>query len=165
MLSTDMGRVLVIQDTCYTDIVPESRQSLEAKLQASPSTCFVACVDNQLVGYLVSVPWRLAAPPELNAPECSLPEVPDCLYLHDLAVFPAARRTGAGQALVNTFMQCLSKLELRHASLIAIQASMAYWQRHGFQPVAPDEALRAKLAGYGKEVTYMEYSMSGLQSV
>lgn len=37
-----MPDVLRIQDQCYTDIVPESAQSLRAKVHASPSTCFVA---------------------------------------------------------------------------------------------------------------------------
>ena len=110
-----------------------------------------------MVGYLVSVPWRLATPPELNAADCHLPEQPNCLYLHDLAVTPTARRSNTGRALLEAFMRCLYELKYRHASLIAIQSSMPYWQRYGFQVVALGNEQQAKLSSYGEKVAYMEY--------
>jgi predicted N-acetyltransferase YhbS len=158
MQSSDMPRVLAIQERCYTDIVPESHASLEAKLLASPSTCFIACLDDQIVGYIVSVPWTLGSPPALNSPECRIPASSDCLYLHDLAIDPDARKCGAGAKLVEACMACLATLDLQQASLIAIQASSPYWQRFGFRAVELGAAMRSKLATYGENVVYMEYA-------
>ncbi len=164
MRREDIDDVLTIQAACYTAIVPESRASLLAKLDASPSTCFVAehiaGAQQGMAGYLFAMPWRLSTPPQLDAPNCILPAHPDCLYLHDLAVAPNARKTGAGQALVAVFMERLSTLPLQHASLISIQASAPYWQRHGFRIVAANAAIEAKLASYSTDAVYMQYSMA-----
>lgn len=154
----DMADVLRIQAECYTAIVPESRQSLAAKLLASPGTCFVAATLDTIAGYLVAVPWLRGAPPELDAPDCDLPQQPDCLYLHDLAVTPAARGSGAAGGLVAAFMRQLHEQRFAHASLIAIQASQPYWQKHGFRVVALDAARQAGLAAYGEAISYMEYA-------
>jgi N-acetylglutamate synthase-like GNAT family acetyltransferase len=91
----------------------------------------------------------------LNAATCRLPAAPDCLYLHDLAVAPGARKTGAARALVEAFLTQLRYLGLERASLVAVQNSAPYWQRYGFRAVPPSDALKPKLASYGVDVQYM----------
>jgi len=157
MNGKDLSAVLYIQGECYTEIEPESKGSLHSKLLASPSTCFVASVGSEMVGYLISLPWIFAAPPMLNAPACEMPAFPDCLYLHDLAIAPPARKTGAGQALVKKFLSRLQELNFDRAALIAVQASANYWRRHGFRSVKTTDSLREKLSSYGESVDYMEY--------
>ncbi|KAF0190045.1 MAG: GCN5-like [Desulfobulbaceae bacterium] len=110
-----------------------------------------------MVGYLISLPWIIAAPPMLNAPDCEIPAIPDCLYLHDLAIAPTARKTGAGQALVNKFFSRLQELNFHRAMLIAVQASANYWRRRGFHSVNTTDSLREKLSSYGEGVDYMEF--------
>jgi predicted N-acetyltransferase YhbS len=156
MRQADLPAVLGIQAACYTQVAPESKESLAAKLCASPSTCFIAALEGEAVGYLISIPWEFSAPPALNAESCQLPRTPDCLYLHDLAVAPSARKAGAGRALVQAFLSELSKSGLGRASLIAVQDSAQYWRRYGFRSVPLTEGLKAKLAGYGQGVEYME---------
>lgn len=153
----DLPSVLRIQAACYTELEPESLQSLAAKQRAASAFCFVACRDAEVVAYLFSLPWIAAAPPALNAADCQLPLDPDCLYLHDLAVLPTARQTGAGKALVQAFFACLAKLALQQANLIAVQGAAGYWRRYGFQPVQTTATLEKKLATYGEDVVYMQY--------
>ncbi len=157
MNGKDLSAVLYIQGECYTEIEPESMGSLNSKLLASPSTCFVACAGSDVIGYLISLPWIFTAPPILNAPDCEMPAIPDCLYLHDLAIAPPARKTGAGQALVNTFLSRLQELNFDRATLVAVQASANYWRRRGFHSVNTTDSLREKLSSYGEGVDYMEY--------
>ncbi|NDC37036.1 MAG: GNAT family N-acetyltransferase [Proteobacteria bacterium] len=157
MLSADMAAVLHIQSECYTMVAPESEASLTAKHHAAPSACFVACEGERVLGYLISMPWRFDSPPDLNASSCIIPNGPDCLYLHDLAVAPMVRKTGAGRALVNTFLSCLAELALPRANLIAVQSSAPYWRRYNFQSVPLTPSLKLKLANYGDGVEYMEY--------
>lgn len=156
MTPADLPAVLEIQALCYTEIVPESGESLLAKLSASPSTCFVATSGGDTVGYLIALPWRCAEPPALDARTCRLPAEPDCLYLHDLAVTASARKSGAGRALVALFLRRLRDLDLGRASLVAIQRSGAYWERHGFRAAPLSAPLKARLSTYGENVQYME---------
>lgn len=157
MQETDLDEVLTIQAQCYTEIEPESKASFNAKLLASPTTCFVAHDGNRIAGYLMSLPWVFSAPPTLNDEKCQQPNKPDCLYLHDLAVAPFTRQLGVGQLLVNRFFEQLQNCKLQRASLVAIQGSVPYWSRYGFQPVLPDISLKQKLESYGSHVSYMEY--------
>ncbi|HEX6735247.1 MAG TPA: GNAT family N-acetyltransferase [Azonexus sp.] len=155
MEEADIAAVLAIQAACYTAIVPESADSLLAKLRASPATCFIAVRAGAPLAYLIALPWRFASPPRLNAAHCRLPPEPDCLYLHDLAVAPPARASGAGRELVEMFLRCLHDRQLGRATLVAIQDSAPYWARYGFRAVPPSPSLQAKLASYGEDVQYM----------
>ena len=156
MEAADIRAVLRIQAVCYTELIPESDASLHAKLSASRSTCLIASLEADSVGYLISLPWEFSNPPALNAETCRLPLSPDCLYLHDLAVMPSARTSGTGRALVETFLARLRESGLGRASLVAVQNSAPYWERYGFRAVPQPEPLKSKLATYGKSVEYME---------
>jgi len=156
MAETDIPAVLEIQAVCYTAVTPESDESLHAKLRASQSTCFIASLEGDPVGYLISLPWEFSSPPVLNAATCRLPLSPDCLYLHDLAVAPGARQFGTGRALVEAFLNHLRGSGLGRASLVAVQDSAPYWERYGFRAVPLSEPLKAKLSTYGVGVVYME---------
>jgi predicted N-acetyltransferase YhbS len=155
MAEADIPAVLAIQSVCYTAVTPESDASLHAKLSASQSTCFIASLEGAAVGYLIALPWELSNPPALNAETCRLPLAPDCLYLHDLAVAPDARRSGAARALVEACLAQMRRLGLDRASLVAVQNSVPYWERYGFRAVPPSAPLQAKLATYGTGVAYM----------
>jgi predicted N-acetyltransferase YhbS len=156
MADADLPAVLEIQAICYTEVTPESKASLHAKLSASQSTCLIASLEGYTVGYLIALPWEFSNPPALNAQTCRLPPSPSCLYLHDLAVTPDARRFGTGRALVEAFLTRLKRLGLGRASLVAVQNSAPYWERYGFRAVPQSESLKAKLATYGMSVLYME---------
>lgn len=156
MSEADLPSVLAIQHACYIEQFRESRESLHAKLLASPPTCFIASLAGDAVGYLFSVPCESSNPPRWNAATCQLPASPDCLYLHDLAVLPSARRSGAGRALVGKFLDRLRASNTGRACLIAVQNSMPYWERHGFRPVPLSGVLKAKLSTYGDQVAFME---------
>jgi len=157
MVSQDLASVVEIQAMCYTEVVLESMESLASKLAVSPETCFVACEGEKVVGYLLALPWTSSAPPELNRVNDQAYKEPDCLYLHDLAVSPHARKTGAGQLLVRQFLTTLETFGFSRATLTAVQASQPYWQRYGFCPVTPSDTLKRKLASYGEEAVFMKY--------
>jgi len=157
MSEDDLPAVVRIQASCYAEPLCESAASFLAKLRASPATCLVAVVEGRVAGYLFSLPAEFAGPPSLNAEACRLPEVADGLYLHDMAVAPLARGTGAGQALVEMFFARLQSLRLARAFLTAVQGAGPYWARYGFRTALPSAPLQAKLASYGEGAQYMEW--------
>ncbi|WP_298925122.1 GNAT family N-acetyltransferase [uncultured Ramlibacter sp.] len=156
MQEADMACVLAVQAQCYTAIVPESAQSLRAKLLAAPQSCFVARRGAAMVGYLVALPLRWPELPALDSPDCLLPAQPDTLYLHDLALAAPARGSGAGRALVDAALAQAALWRLPQAALVAIQDSARYWQALGFRALAAQgQPLQAKLASYGAGAVLM----------
>jgi ribosomal protein S18 acetylase RimI-like enzyme len=164
MRSADLDSVVAIQALCYGGDIRETRASLAAKLQASPATCFIAELAEVAVAYVIALPWRAAAPPQLNAQECILPAQPDCLYLHDLAVTPASRKTGAGRALVAAFFEAWKTHAYPFANLVAVQDSGAYWRGYGFDSADLTPELRQKLSSYGDAAEYLTMPLHALSS-
>lgn len=151
-----MPVVLRIQDACYSAIVPESAESLRAKILASPGTCFAAETAAAMVGYLVTVPIAYPDLPALDAPTFEVPPAADTLYLHDLAVTDGGRGVGAGRTLVLSALDAGRARGLASACLVAIQDSVRYWERFGFVAVAPpSDRIAAKLASYGTTAQLM----------
>jgi len=108
------------------------------------------------VGYLIALPGMRSRPPVLNAATCSSPRSASCLHLHDLAVTPHARAAGTGRALVDAFLSLLKRSDLGRASLVAVQNSAPFWERHGFRAMPASPPLQAALSTYGTGVSYME---------
>jgi ribosomal protein S18 acetylase RimI-like enzyme len=161
MQASDLDQVMRIQALCYSGDIPEERASLLAKLIASPSSCFVALLNEEageignIQGYLFSLPWSRSAPPALNSLTCELPQFPDCYYLHDLSVAPNARQHGVGRALVQSFLQTMQAQGFQNACLVAVQNSGNYWRRYGFQTAELNPYLQEKLASYGTGAEFL----------
>lgn len=155
----DMDRVLQIQAACYSGDIPESARSLTAKLVAAPQSCFVAIADDEVIAYLIALPWISTAPPALNSPDCNIPAQADCLYLHDLSVHPDARRSGVGRALIECFFARCAQWQFPQACLVAVQNSASYWQRFGFQTAPGSVALNEKLASYADDAEFLIYRL------
>ena len=151
-----MADVLRIQDYCYTEIEPESLESLQAKILASPSTCLIAESSESAVGYLIAVPIIYPHLPTLNAPTFELPADADTLYIHDLAIHGAGRGKGVAQALVRASIDAAKRSGLSRACLVAIQNSQSFWEQFEFEVVAePADEFTAKLASYGADAQLM----------
>jgi ribosomal protein S18 acetylase RimI-like enzyme len=106
------------------------------------------------IGYIVSHPWTYGAPPALNSLLGTLPEPPTTYYIHDIALLPEARGTGAANIIVAQLTALAESLSLLNLSLIAVNDSVAFWQRHGFVLTAIP-ALDAKLRSYDEAARFM----------
>ncbi|MDP3249085.1 MAG: GNAT family N-acetyltransferase [Polaromonas sp.] len=155
MRAEDIAWVLEIQSCCYDETKLESAQSFLAKLSASPTSCFVALVSDGLAGYLVAIPAEAGSPPPLNSPTYSVPPTPDALYLHDLAVHPAARGASVAVALIEAYFQALKQLKAQFACLTAVNGSTSFWERHGFRVAVPTGSAAGHMETYGEEAQYM----------
>jgi GNAT superfamily N-acetyltransferase len=155
MQPEDLSIVLDIQSCCHDDAKLESRHSFLAKLRASPGTSFIGLVAGESVAYLVAVPAMADSPPPLNRPDFSVPPGADALYLHDLAVHPAARGTGVAAVLIEAYFEAAQRSGVRLACLTAVNDAASYWARYGFQPTRLVESDLARLASYGEGAQYM----------
>lgn len=154
MQPDDLPAVAAISDAVHGRYT-EPLAVYAERLALFPSGCFVFANAEHIAGYLFTHPWRHEAPPPLGALIGALPSNADCLYLHDLALLPEARGTGAGAQAAQRAIAVAATEGFREIVLVAVAGADRFWAGQGFAPVA-DANLAAELcASYGPEVVYM----------
>ncbi|WP_127145067.1 GNAT family N-acetyltransferase [Pelagibacterium montanilacus] len=131
---------------------PEDRAVLNERVALAPATCRMLSAGDTALGYLIAHPGRLGVIAPLNSLMGALPEAPDTLYLHDIALLPEAR--GAGAATDAVAWLTGIALPCGAMSLVAVNNSEPFWTSHGFVR-RNDPALDPKLASYGLGTAYM----------
>ena len=84
----------------------------------------------------------------------ALPEPCDALYIHDIALLPAARGRALAGAAMALLVTAARRRRLGAMTLTAVYGAEVVWARHGFA-IVDEPALRAKLAAYGPDARYM----------
>ena len=151
MARGDLADVLDVQAACYPPAMQEPAHVVLARLAASPGTVLVARDDAGVCAYLFAYPARLGKVTPLGG-AFAVPAEPDTLYLHDLAVAPRAAGQGVARTLVARLHDDAAARGLRHAALVSVQDSLAFWQSLGYAPAAGDGAA---LATYPCPAQYM----------
>ena len=154
----DLAAVVALQDGCYSDALYESPALLSQRLQVAANSCWLA--ENsagELLAYLFSYPSINGYVTPL-ASAFAPAAAPELLYLHDMAVSPAARGLGLASQLLVTAKQHALSLGLTKLALVAVQGSVPYWQRHGFAVVNPlsASAISALASYHGEQACYMQ---------
>ena len=154
MTPSDLDGVVRVASEAFPNH-PEDRACFADRLRLYPSGCRVlANADGEVAGYLVAYPWRLDDAPALNARLDALPETPDVLYLHDLALAHAARGGGHAKRGVHLAVRTARGAGLEQIALIAVNDAAPFWARQGFE-TRHSTNLTRKLAGYGEDAVYM----------
>jgi ribosomal protein S18 acetylase RimI-like enzyme len=159
MATTDIDAVLAIQAEAYSDDVLEGASVIAARLATAPDTAWVAQSEQGVQAYLVTYPSRLGSMTPLGENfQCATH--PDCLYLHDLAVAPAANGAGMGQALIHEAIRYAEGQGYPFSALISVQNSVRFWQRQGFRVVEIlSQPQQAVLATYTGPAYYMSKTL------
>ncbi|ATU93586.1 GNAT family N-acetyltransferase [Phyllobacterium zundukense] len=154
MEAADLASVIDMAAVIHTDfheddIVYHERLSLYGK------GCLVLeGAGNGLFGYAITHPWRLYTMPALNSELGQLPEEPTTYYLHDIALLPQSRGTGAAGRIVSILAGHAAESGFETMSLVAVNGSSGFWQKQGFTIVdRPD--LEAKLRTYSDDARFM----------
>ncbi len=153
MTASDIAAVDAIAAVIHAAL-PEHAFVFAERQRLYPEGCFLLEVAGTPAGYVISHPWHYLQPPSLNTLLEQIPEPASTYYIHDLALLPSARRTGAGSEIAATLIAHARAAGLSNASLIAVYDAAPFWRRHGFHPVDVP-ALSGKLAGYGAEACMM----------
>ncbi|MFC5991093.1 GNAT family N-acetyltransferase [Limoniibacter endophyticus] len=150
---------MAVSDIAFPDY-PEARHYFEERQRLSPDTCFVNSDDGGFVkAYLVSYPWKWRNIPALNTPLGELPQKPECIYIHDLALHPDLRGSGATRQVVTMLKEAALSRRLPRIALMAVNGSVPFWEKHGFV-VQDDETLVSQTAKYGADARYMSLDIS-----
>jgi GNAT superfamily N-acetyltransferase len=154
MTAGDLPAVAAIADRVHP-AYPEDPAVAAERLALYPAGCRVlVAAGGALLGYVLSHPWHDAAPPALDSMLGTLPSPAPSYYLHDLALLPAARGSGAAAAVVRALASHAAAAGFKDMQLVAVNGSTGFWQRHGFRPVERPE-LVAKLRSYDADARFM----------
>jgi len=153
MRPADLPAALAVADLVHPRY-PEDPAIFAERLALYPAGCLVLMQGEEQIGYIVSHPWSYGEPPALNSLLGALPLAPSTYYIHDIALLPRARGTGAAKTVIAHLADRAEALGLPNLSLIAVNDSVAFWQRHGFA-VTPDPALDKKLRSYDESARFM----------
>lgn len=138
MRAADLDAVVAISDAVH-GVFTEPRTVYAERLDLYPEGCRIFERDGAVAGFLVTHPWHRGAVPKLGAPLGALPAPAEVYYLHDIALLPAARGTGAGAEAI-AFVRRQTRLagcaEIR---LVAVNGADSYWRAQGFDDAAPGE--------------------------
>lgn len=155
MRADDIDAVLAIQLACYGEGFVEDGALILRRLATAPHTGWVAEHGGAVRAYLAAYPSRPGKLTPLHG-EFDVATDADTLYLHDLAVDPAAGGQGLGPLLVRHALDHARRAGWRHSTLVSVQASQAFWARQGYAPAAPaDAAQQARLATYPSDAVFM----------
>lgn len=153
MTASDLPAVNVLAALIHPGY-PEDAAVFAERLRLYPPGCRVLERDGELAAYVVSHPWVDRAPPPLNTLLGELPARPTTYYLHDLALLPGARGSGAAVEVVTSLAEQARVERLPSLSLIAVNGSAGFWRRQGFEAV-PDGLPAEKLRSYGDDAQFM----------
>jgi GNAT superfamily N-acetyltransferase len=146
MIAADLAAVAAIERDCHNPLPPEGETVFADRLAAFPEGCFVAGPERAVAGYAIAHPWRLGTVPALGLAHIDIPQAPDCLWLHDVALRPTLR----GLGLIPTLLTRLDALARAHTlpmlALTAVHGTETLWSRHGFAAAPGNDAA---LAAYG----------------
>ena len=133
-------------------------RSFTERLRLAPDGARFLELGGQPAGYMLAHPWRFGELPALNALLGEIPADADTFYLHDLALLPAARGTGAAAMVVGDMLRLARLRGYRSASLVAVNGSLPFWYKHGFR-IAQRPELEGKLASYEPSARLMSRSL------
>ena len=109
------------------------------RLALYPAGCRVFEHGGAVGGYLIAHPWHRDSPPKLGALLGAIPADTDTFYLHDIALLPASRGTGAGKMALDLVVGDARALGLAEVTLMAVGGADRFWAAQGFDTV-PREA-------------------------
>jgi GNAT superfamily N-acetyltransferase len=138
MRAGDLAAVSAISDAVhghYTEPVAVYAE----RLALYPAGCRVFECEGEVAGYLISHPWHRQSPPKLGALLGAIPADADTFYLHDIALLPSARGTGAGKMALDLVVGDARALGFTDITLMAVGGADRYWAAQGFDTV-PREA-------------------------
>ncbi|MET0221539.1 MAG: GNAT family N-acetyltransferase [Tardiphaga sp.] len=157
MTAADLPAVKALADLIHPAF-PEDEAVFANRLALHGAGCRALELNDTICGYVLSHPWHDGQPPALNEvlPRDAAPAT--TFYIHDLALAPAARKSGAAAAVVAMLAAHAAELKLPNMTLVAVNNSVHFWQRLGFRIVI-DPALADTLRSYDDDAAFMSRNL------
>lgn len=143
MRPADLADVVAVADVVHLNY-PEDPAVFANRLALFAPGCLMAEENGRTLGYCIAHPGTIGAPPPLDTVLAALPAAADCLYIHDVALLPAARGRHLGVALARLLEEVARAHGFARMALTAVNNSDGFWGALGYEPQPC-----ASLASYG----------------
>jgi ribosomal protein S18 acetylase RimI-like enzyme len=150
---TDLDAINLIADEIHTSL-PERSEVFEEKCRLFPEGCFALVREEEVLGYGISHLWQIGDIPHLDTFLRKLPDSPNCIFIHDVAVLPQARGKNAAGEYIELIAAVARKYEITRLTLVSVYNTDVLWSRYGFK-VVDNLSLVEKLDDYGQSAKYM----------
>lgn len=155
MTDADLAAVDRLADRIHVKYPEDSAVFME-RFKLYPAGCFMLEGEGgTALGYAITHPWHFKKPPALNVHLEKIPAEPTTYYIHDIALAPEARGSGAGFSIVERVIAHAQATGVPNMSLIAVNGSERFWARHGFEILTGDPVLDAKVKSYDDDARFM----------
>ncbi len=144
----DLPAIMRVQRASYRPSLIEPPEAFLSKISSFPMGAWGHLSDGELAAYIVCVPGTSNDIYPLGSVTASLPDRPDHLYIHDLAVHPAHRGHGIADRLIHQAEAVAAELGHRRIALTSVQGSEQFWVCHGFEHVRWLEYAPGEPAAY-----------------
>ncbi|GAW20970.1 hypothetical protein ANO14919_104830 [Xylariales sp. No.14919] len=154
LTASDIEALMRVAEAVHTEL-PESNSVFAERVKLFPDGCLALVENGELCGYAISHPIRCRQPPALGSLLGEISPEADQYYIHDVCILPRLR----GQGLAKQGIDRLLSIAERYPSacLVSVYGTSSLWARYGFlPPQSIDDALLAKVRGYGDDATYLE---------
>ena len=153
MTAADMPQVIALAARIHIDH-PEDDDVIIERRTFFPEGCLVLESGDAIYGYTLVHPAEFEMPPALNKLIGRAPRATDTLHIHDVALAPEARGTGAAQKALKIIEDTAKSNAYRQISIVAVNGTEPFWQKQGFKHHR-SEKLDKKLASYDGTSSYM----------
>ncbi|HMO75228.1 MAG TPA: GNAT family N-acetyltransferase [Sphingopyxis sp.] len=136
MRAADLPAVVAIADEVH-GVFTEPLAVYAERLALYPDGCRIFEAESAVAGFLVTHPWHRDAAPKIGAMLGALPAGTASYYLHDIALLPAARGTGAGAAAMAFVLEQAAAADCDETMLVAVHGADSYWSAQGFDYAEP----------------------------
>lgn len=153
LLLSDLDAVNTIANAAHPGL-PERPEVFAEKISLFPAGCRKLLLGSEIVGYGLSHPWMLYSIPPLDEFLRTLPQEPQCIYIHDVVVIPRARGHGAARCYVDLTKALARSIGIASLALVSVYGTDVLWSRLGFRVINGSD-VNAKLGSYGTTAKYM----------
>jgi ribosomal protein S18 acetylase RimI-like enzyme len=157
MTMEDAAPVCAIADRVHVNY-PEDDAVFMERLRLYPEGCAMFEQAGQVAAYAITHPWHYGEPPALNVMLGAIPDSATTYYIHDIAMLPETRGSGAGSAVVGAVIAHAAKTGAPNVSLVAVNNSVPFWSRFGFE-IVNEPKLAQKLLTYDADARFMVRSL------
>jgi hypothetical protein len=153
MEASDLASVSAVAAEVHPDF-PEDDAVFLNRLLLHKQGAYVLENGATTFGYAITHPWKSFDIPPLNTVLVALPDQPENYCIHDIALVNAGRGNGAASEIVTTVIDHARQLGCQTISLVAVNGSSVFWERHGFEAADRPELVQ-KLKTYSDDACFM----------
>ena len=139
MRTDDLPAVAAISAAVHGDFA-ETLATYEERLALYRAGCITLEENGAPVGFLISHPWHAGQSPALNQQLGAIPHENADHYLHDIALLPQTRGSGAGKAALAFVIAHARARGFERVTLVAVNGADRFWSAQGFEHADTREA-------------------------